>query len=180
MKLLFSCLLMSVFIISCKSEHNQPSDNDDYLILISDIEKSTFGYVNSEGDTIIPFEKYACCFTDTFKTYAIVTSPEKGYNFICIDRNENIKYHVFPFDNGPDYVCEGLFRIIENEKIGYADSATGEIVIEPQFSCAYPFREGIAEVSYSCEERPIGEYHEWISNEWFFIDKSGNRIENEK
>ena len=60
-------------------------------------------------------------------------------------------HKVFRFDNGPDYTSDGLFRILVENKIGYADSATGKIVINPQFECAWPFEHGVAKVSVDCE-----------------------------
>ncbi len=125
MKTYLLYISISILLISCG---NQPAETN-YLFRVFDPEKEEYGYINTAGDTIIPFGKYNLCFTDTLKTYAIVTSPEKG--LIGIDRNENIKYQVFNFDNGPDYPSEGLFRIIQNNKIGYADILTGEIIITP-------------------------------------------------
>ena len=176
MKILFSYLLICLLMLSCK---NQKIGNE-YLIRIVDTENDRYGYTNFNGDTVVPLGKYSICFTDTFKTYAIVSFPEKGSGFVCIDRDENIKYQVFSFDNGPDYISDGFFRIIENNKIGYADFMTGEIVIEPQFSCAFPFKDGVAKVTNSCEEKAVGEYSEWISDDWFYIDKSGKKVEKEK
>ena len=61
------------------------------------------------GEIIIPLGKYAICFTDTFRTYAIVLKSHKG--FVAIDRQENILYEVFPFDNGPDYTSEDFSEL---------------------------------------------------------------------
>ena len=48
------------------------------------------------------------------------------------------------YDNGPDYLSEGLMRIQDSSgKIGYADEK-GEIVISPQFAFGYPFKNGHA------------------------------------
>ena len=68
-------------------------------------------------------------FTDTFRTYAIVAG--KNFVFVAIDRQQKVLYNVFPFDNGPDYASDGLFRILKNNKIGYADELTGKVIINP-------------------------------------------------
>lgn len=146
----------------------------DILILFSDTVKDEYGYKNLKGDTIIPLGKYSRCYTDTFKTYAIVTIPHKG--FVAIDKQENVLYTVFPFDNGPDYFSCGLFRILVDDKIGYADSTTGKIVISPQFYCAWPFENGEAKVSTNCKKIPDGEHSVWLSDSWFYIDKSGRKL----
>lgn len=130
------------------------------------------GYVNQKGDTVIPIGKYRYCFFDTVTTFAIVADTSGVY---AIDQNENRLYEVYWYDNGPDYVEYGLFRIKRNGKTGYAN-AKGEVVIEPQFDCAYSFENGKAKVTYDCELYEVGEHTEMKSDNWFYIDKSGKKI----
>jgi hypothetical protein len=73
-------------------------------------------------------------------------------------------------------VADGLFRIIINNKIGYADSGTGKIVIKPQFACAWPFENGRAKVSANCKTQSYGEHSTWFSDKWFYIDKKGRKV----
>ncbi|MFA6483115.1 MAG: WG repeat-containing protein [Bacteroidales bacterium] len=148
--------------------------NNDYLVSFNDTITDQYGYKNSHGEIVIPLGKYERCFTDTFKTYAIVVKPNGG--FIAIDRQENVLYGIFPYDNGPDYPSEGLFRILENNKIGYADSITGKVVIKPQFDCAWPFENGVAKVSNDCNTQEQGEHSIWLSDHWFYIDKNGKKV----
>jgi hypothetical protein len=75
-----------------------------------------------------------------------------------------VLYEVFPYDNGPDYISDGIFRIIANKKIGFADSATGKVVIIPQFDCARPFENGRAEVSTNCKSQVNEDHVTWISD----------------
>lgn len=131
------------------------------------------GYIDTKGDTIIPLGKYLYCFTDTFKRFAIVFNNQR--KCFAIDQKENFLYEVFWYDNGPDIIQEGFFRIIKDGKIGYANTE-GQIVIQPHFDCAFPFNEGKAKVSYDCETLPSGEYKRWESEEWFYIDSEGNRM----
>ena len=98
---------------------------NNYLVCFTDTISDEYGYKNQNGDTVIPARKYLRCFTDTFKTYAIVVKPNSG--FIAIDRKETVLYEVFSVDNGPDEPSEGLFRIIVDNKIGYADLKTGKL-----------------------------------------------------
>ena len=162
------------FLICLVADGYGQISNNDYLLSVVDTTNDTYGYKNQNGETIIPFGKYSICFTDTFRTYAIVAKPKFG--FVAIDRQENILYQIFPFDNGPDYPSEGLFRILQKGKIGFADSATGKIVIEPQFSCAFPFEKGVAKVSGNCIEKKDkdGEHSTWVSDNWYYIDKTGD------
>jgi len=152
----------------------QPVKTNGYLLSFYDTIKNEYGYKDQKGKMIIPQGKYKFCFTDTFKMYAIVLKPTVG--FVAIDRQEKVLYKVFKFDNGPDYPSDGIFRIIENGKIGFADVATGKVIIEPQFDCAFPFEEGKAKVSLECKIQSSGEHTEWLSENWFYIDKTGKKI----
>lgn len=147
--LLFICLASCAQIIT---------NNDDWVSFHNPV-TNEYGYKNSKGDIVIALGKYERCFTDTLKTYTIVVKPTIG--FVAIDRQENVLYEVFPFDNGSDNPANGLFRIIENCKIGYADFTTGKIKIKPQFDCAWPFENGLAEVSNDCTTQLDGKHSVW-------------------
>ena len=86
-------------------------------------------------------------------------------------------FYVFQYDNGPDKLREGLFRITdENGLIGFADSL-GNIVIKPQFKFAFPFENGKAKVTLSGESKVVpgskDEKHHWDSLDWYYIDTNG-------
>lgn len=156
-------------------------DTNDYLIISSEVGPFfemgvPFAFINKRNDTIIPAGIYYTTWTDTLKTFAIVS---KNSEMIGIDRNENLLYSVFTFDNGPDYIVEGLFRIIRDGKIGYANKY-GEVVIPCQYDCAYYFENGKAKVSNNCKTIKEGDYYRWLSDDWYYIDKQGNRINNYK
>jgi len=171
MKQLISIILIFIFTLCNLNVSGQGKESNNYFILFTDTIKDEYGYKNQNGEILIELGKYSICYTDTFKTYAIVL--KHGSGFVAIDRQQNILYNVFPFDNGPDYPSEVLFRIKKDNKIGYADSSTGTIIIKPQFDCAYPFKNGIAKVSIDCIEKPQGVHHVWMSENWFYIDKNG-------
>lgn len=145
----------------------------EYWLLESNEESSQF--VDKTGATKMDLSNYIQCFTDTFRSYAIVLDPTKG--FVGIDKKQETLFTVFIFDNGPDYPKEGLFRIIEGKKIGYADVRTGKVIIPPTYEAAYPFNGGKAKVSYQCTVEEMGEHKKWKSNEWIFIDKTGKVID---
>jgi hypothetical protein len=139
--------------------------NEDYLVAFNDTIKNEYGYKNQFGKIVIPLGKYQYCFTDTSRTFALVAKSEIG--LFAIDRQENILYKVFLFDNGPDNGPDEFFRIIKNNKIGYADANTGEVIIIPQFDCAFPFENGVAKVSLDCKTQLSGEHNVWVSDNWF-------------
>jgi len=168
LKLIFSLLTLAMVT---SSAIGQSSNN--YLRRVVDTTNDEYAYVNTKGDTVIPSGKYLLCYTDKFDQFAIVSSKDKG--LVGIDRNENFLFNVYVFDNGPDYPSNGLFRIVKDGKIGYAN-LNGKIVIQPQFDCAYPFKNGKAKVGKGCKEQTDGEHRWWTEGNWYTINKKGKVI----
>lgn len=98
---------------------------------------------------------------------------EIDHKWVVVDEQKTVLYDVFPFDNGPDTPSDGLYRIVKDGKIGYADAATNAIVIAPQYDCAYPFENGKAKVSTNCQTTKDGDHSVWTSDAWLLIDKKG-------
>lgn len=124
---------------------------DDYLYRVSDMHKEhqRSGYKDKDGNMVIPIGKYNFCFTDTIKTIGFVAIPKQG--FWAINKNDEKLFRILPFDNGPDYVHNGLFRILdENDLIGFAN-LDGEVVIPPQYSYADPFFDSITNFCDGCK-----------------------------
>lgn len=163
-----------MLLFSGLSSYGQTNKKNDYLISFEN--KDGYGYKNKKGKIIIPSGKYSMCFSHIFKTYAFVAKEGFSSGIVAIDRKENVLYEVFNYDSGPDYTSNGLFRIVENKKIGYASAATGKVVIKPQFNCAWPFKNGVAEVSTECTVQSEGEHSSWISDHWYYIDKTGKKV----
>ena len=105
----------------------------------------------------------------------LILYPMKKFLFIflsCLLFQQLTAQTIVKFDNGPDYVSDGLFRIVgKNSKIGFADTC-GAIVIPPVFSYATPFHNGEAKVAFGGKNEKQGEYQSWKSNLWFLIKKS--------
>ena len=179
-----------IFFLSCNTPTNPDINIEpeqistivpkaEYLLSIRKGDDSEFsgasGYTNPEGDTIVPIGKYIHCFTDTIFDIGIVL--KKGTVCMAIDKTGKELYQIKWYDNGPDYASEGLIRIIKDGKTGYADE-NGKIVIEPLYECADPFEGGKARVSLKCELKADGEHTQMISDGWFFIDKTGKKVNN--
>ena len=111
-------------------------------------------YLNERGDTIVPYGKYRYCQTDTIKKIGFVyENKPKDARIICINDAGKELFYVFKYDNGPDYTQEGLFRIMDEDGlIGFADSL-GNVIIEPQFKFAYPFKGGKTKVTLEGEQK---------------------------
>lgn len=161
-------VLIMICLSACKAGHKG------YLYKVTDATGNREGYVNASHDTVIPLGKYQLCYTHTFKKLAFVV---KNNRMVAIDRDEQVLFEPFPFDNGPDYANDEYYRILgDNKKIGYADTL-GNIKIKPQFGCAFPFENGRAKVSNNCKTVAVDQEHSvWESNQWFYIDKQGRRV----
>jgi hypothetical protein len=142
--------------------------NTDTLLFAKQNSKTQlYAYYDATGHKVLG--DYEFIFTDTITQYGIV--QDKGY--FLIDKTGKHHFEIYPFDNGPDYPSEGLYRIIENGKIGYVDSLSSKLVIKPQYDCGFPFEHGKAKVSLACKTVNEGEHSSWESENWFYIDKKG-------
>ena len=111
---------------------------------------------------------------------SITLPAPKDARIICINDAGKELFYVFKYDNGPDYIQEGLFRIMnEDGLVGFADSL-GNVIIEPQFKFAYPFKGGKTKATLKGERKVVpesdGEKHYWESETWFYIDKKNRRL----
>lgn len=156
-------------VVSCKDKQQN------YLTKISRMENAieASGYINQKGDTIVPIGYYVNCLTDTIRKMGVVLT--QNHEFVAINQNGEPLFEVYPYDNGPDYISDGLFRIIKDKKIGFADK-DGTIVITPQFECASPFENGESKVAHTCQLIDDGEHSIMESDDWIYIDKKGKEI----
>ncbi|MBN8220198.1 MAG: WG repeat-containing protein [Spirochaetes bacterium] len=103
----------------------------------------------------------------------IVTSE----GWVAIDKNKKLLYTPFIFDNGPDYVKEGLLRFVENGKMGFVNEG-GKKVIPAQFDFVFPFEGGTARFCNGCKSVSDGE-HKMMDEKtgtWGKINKSGKKL----
>jgi len=116
--------------------------NKDFLVLYTDTSSGLelYGYKNKNGKIAIRAQ-YTSTYTDTLYRMAIVL---KDWEWLGIDRNGKEILKPYIYDNGPDYVEEGLFRFVENKKIGFAN-LNGQKIIPAQYDFATPFADGISE-----------------------------------
>ena len=143
-------LLFCIFTTGCLDGQKQ----SDHAILIAYTSTefpelgSSVCYLNERGDTVIPFGKYHYGGSDTIRHIGFVVEPHTP-GWTTINNKGEKLFYTFSFDNGPDYVEEGLFRIINDEMLmGFADTL-GNVVIQPQFAFVFPFKDGKAEVTYT-------------------------------
>jgi len=129
-------------------------------------------YVAASSDTVIPFGRYPMCATERFDRLALVVKP--GVGWVGINRQEQVLFKAYIFDNGPDYPAEGVMRVVgPTGLVGYADTATGRVVVPPRYEAAFPFDSGRAQVGSRCRSATDGE-HSWSScADWTYINHQG-------
>jgi len=132
-------------------------------------------YVAAPGDTVIPFGRYPMCATERFDRLALVLKP--GVGWVGINRQEQVLFKAFIFDNGPDYPAEGVMRVVgPTGLLGYADTATGRVVLPPRYEAAFPFDSGRAQVGRRCRLETDGEHSWWRCAEWSYINHQGQPL----
>ena len=188
----FPSVICLCLLISCNLQNQKATINSEYISvnlkdtlnpLIAISTDSIYqigtpvGFKNKNQDTVIKIGKYSHCWTDTFKTFAIVFDQvNTNNNVVAINQNEQILFDIYISDNYPDDIKEGLFRVKQNGKIGFSNKY-GQIIIPCIYECAYPFENGKAKVTLNCQiEIDKYEHKFQKSNDWFFIDRSGKKI----
>jgi WG containing repeat len=167
-------LLVLTFLFLCLLTFGQKSQ--DYLVSYTDTSsgRNLIGFKTIKGQIVIN-AKYSFVYTDTFYKMAVVKAD---FKWLCINRNEKIILTPFIFDNGPDYVEEGLFRFVENNKIGFAN-LDGDKIISAQFDFATPFENGLSKYTLGGhrEYEKGGEHWYWIGGyENGYLNKFGDRF----
>lgn len=174
--------LIAIILLSLLLSCTQHQRKNDCLMAYIDTTSGTelIGYKTLQGEIIIP-AKYQNG-SDTLCGMAIVQTST--YEFVGIDRNDSILLKPYIYDNGPDYLEEGLFRFVEEEKIGFAN-LEGQKIIKAKYDFATPFYEGLSKYYIGGEQiyedgRTINEIIQengiegLIDKHWFW---GGNVIE---
>lgn len=161
-------LLLATALVSCTQKDTQKVLPATALIAFSN-EKGLSGYKDLQGKEVIP-AMYSHVFADTVTGKIAFVATEKG--IIAIDAQNKTVLTPFVFDNGPDPASEGVFRFVENKKMGFA-TPDGEKIISATHSFVAPFAEGFAAFCDGCKARKDGEMHIWRGGKWGFLDKTG-------
>ena len=137
------------------------------------------GYINKDGDTLIPFGECVHCFSDSMDFAIVLRHEDRELGIPALNSNGEEVFRVFVYDNGPDYIEDGTFRIIKNGLVGYATEA-GKVIVPPMYEAAWPFKNGHALVSFKATKVQDGEHWIWFEEDPFYIDKNGNRHVNQQ
>ena len=127
----------------------QKKRSKDCLVAYTDTTsgKDLIGYKSLRGEIIIK-AKYQDG-SDKLCGMAIVLNSE--FEFVGINKNDSIILKPYIYDNGPDYLEEGLFRFVEQGKIGFVN-LEGQKIIKAKYDFATPFSDGLSEYYIGGEE----------------------------
>jgi hypothetical protein len=151
MKTLFLLLLISQITVAQQNEKLFYFLNKDGMV----------GVKNSKGKIIIPATYGQMTLEEGALKKPIVkemihfwipSDSIAGYNNtfgIYFNRNGKELVRPYSFDNGPDYLNEGLFRFVENNKIGFANRF-GQKTIQAQYDFIAPFNLGTSLFCNNC------------------------------
>ncbi|MDV3746717.1 WG repeat-containing protein [Elizabethkingia anophelis] len=134
----FLFIILFISIIFCSAQNK----NECYRIFSDSVSGTElYGYKTHKNVIKIP-AKFISTYSDKLCKMAIVLDSKEGW--IGIDKKGTIILRPYIYDNGPDYVEEGLFRFTEGKKIGFAN-LNGVKIITAQFDFVTPFKDGLAE-----------------------------------
>lgn len=173
---LLTIAFISIIVSSCQS---QPHEKDIW-VRYKDTTQQLYGFKDLQGNIKVS-PRYWDCPTDTFRTIAFVGIPKEGW--VCIDKNLNILFHPFIWDNDIDPWQSGLIRIQENKKIGFADT-TGKIAIPPIYDFVTPFDQNysafLSGAKHTCMEDGVPdslcEHMGWVGGVWGIINKHNDTL----
>jgi hypothetical protein len=158
-------LLVLVFTVACS--RSQPEDP----VLKPFESGGLWGFRDGRGEVVIPPKFVVAREFSTGGVAAVVDGSE----WIYIDRKGKSLLTPLVVDNGPDYFCEGLARLVHARKVGFFDER-GRVVIEPRFDFALPFSEGLSAFCEGCFEESDGEHRRVVGGKWGFLDTSGRTV----
>jgi WG containing repeat len=166
-------------IISC--DKPVTSNKTTILVAFEDTSQAeSWGFKDTSGQIVIPAE-YSMVFGDSFIndiTFVVKKSDGKDDSetgIIAIDKRNKFILKPFIFDNGPDYLQDGLFRFTENDKMGFAD-INGKKVIPAKYTFVESFEEGFSAFCEGCKKENMGEHWRMAGGKWGFMDKNGKEI----
>lgn len=163
-----------IFILKCLlfSFCTTAQETSEWILRCDSTNLQQCGYVSTNNEVKIPFGRYTKCYTPIFKDIAIVRIDSTVY---CINKKEQVLFEVFCPKNNPDHPSEGLFRIVRDNKIGYAN-LKGEVIIPPKYDAALPFNSGMAFINVGCEIDDVQKPTFWKGGKWGAINKEGSIV----
>jgi hypothetical protein len=172
---------LCIFFSSCASgpQPKETSEKNDSTkadpgVLYKFEQGDFIGYKDAKGNVILP-ARYIYTYTDTFShKAAIVIDSVDGP--MVIDKTGKKILSPFIYDNGPDYVVENVYRVVDNnKKMGFAD-LDGNIVIPTKYEFVSEFKDSMACFGSGYKLEKQGEVSLMTGGKWGFINHKGDTI----
>ncbi len=80
------------------------------------------------------------CTNPTPSSQSKLSILEQDHKWVVVDEQKTVLYDVFIYDNGPDAPADGLYRIVKDGKIGYADAAPMPSSSNPNTTVPIPLK----------------------------------------
>ncbi len=179
-----SCYVMKkLFLLTCSlflaAAYGFAQEDDILEYQYDPVADKGIGFANSKGEIVIPADRFAFVYESRLDKITFVLFNDSPKGIYAINRKGEPLFEVFCFDNGPDYVQEGVFRILKDGKMGFANM-DGEVVIKPQFDFVWPFQECGYAVFNTGGKRVIYDTHNnystWKGGKWGIINKKGEMV----
>lgn len=123
-----------LFLLISSSSFGQEEREMMYLITDGETYENC-GYVDKNGDTLFPIGSFDYCFSDSMDFAIVLRHEDREPGIPALNSNGEEVFRVFVYDNGPDYIEDGTFRIIKNGLVGYATEA-GKVIVPPMYEAA--------------------------------------------
>ncbi len=131
--------------------------------------------VQPSGDASLPSNTGDGSSTAESFNSAGVAFVAQGSEWHCIDKHRQQLATILTFDNGPDYVVEGLIRYKASGKVGFVDERC-TVRITASWDFAFPFSNGRAVVCNGCQSQSDGEHSVLVGGKWGYIDHAGKVV----
>jgi hypothetical protein len=161
-----------VTVFSCSSSFAQKKRDCLHAFCDTIASVAQIGFKSHRGKIIIP-ATYKKTSSDRLCSFVLV-STYSGKTF-AIDKAGTILWEPFWYDRKPDAEKEGLFRVISNDLVGFANKS-GKMVIHPSFVSASYFSEGLAAVNVGGKVTRNGEYDVVEGGLWGYINRIGQLV----
>ena len=105
-------MLACCFALTCLSFTDVKNS---YLVLQVDTTQKyeQYSYVNEKGETVVPYNRYLQCYTDTIRTIGFVWKSNVGC--VAINNQGQELFNVYMADNGNDYPVDGRQGCCQSE-----------------------------------------------------------------
>lgn len=154
------------------TEGAEPSAVDPTELQVFSDDDMQSGYRAPDGAVVIaPAFDHALPFNEHG-----VAAVHQDRGWWWIDARGERLLRAYPYDNGPDYLSEGLARFVGDDgKVGYANGAA-QVKIPARFDFSTPFTDGLAAFCQGCAAHEEDGHTTMRGGQWGLIAPDGEVV----